>query len=234
MDSTERNAVVVGGSRGIGKALALELAEEFTSVTVLSRNPPDWTNPRCTFIQCDAVSDALPEIDGPIHALAYCPGSINLKPFGNLKDEDFVADWTVNVLGAVRVLRKYEAQLKSADRSSVILFSTVATQAGMPYHASIASAKAGVEGLGKALAAEWAPGVRVNVIAPSLTETDLAARLLRTEKQREDAANRHPLGRFGQPSDAAALAAFLLTDRSGWITGQVMQLDGGMAALRTM
>jgi NAD(P)-dependent dehydrogenase (short-subunit alcohol dehydrogenase family) len=177
----------------------------------------------------DFPMDRLPET---LQGLVYCPGSIRLQPFSRLRDEDFRADFELNLLGAVRVLRAALPCLKAADRASVVLFSTVAVTTGMPMHASIAAAKGAVEGLTRSLAAELAPGIRVNAIAPSLTETPLAAGLLRTERQRAAAAERHPLGRIGQPSDLAAAARFLLSDEAGWVTGQVLHVDGGMGGLR--
>ena len=177
----------------------------------------------------DFPVDQLPET---LEGLVYCPGSIRLQPFSRLRDEDFRADFELNLLGAVRVLRAALPCLKAAGRASVVLFSTVAVGTGMPMHASIAAAKGAVEGLTRSLAAELAPGIRVNAIAPSLTDTPLAAGLLRSERQRAAAAERHPLGRIGQPSDLAAAALFLLSEEAGWVTGQVLHVDGGMGGLR--
>jgi NAD(P)-dependent dehydrogenase (short-subunit alcohol dehydrogenase family) len=177
----------------------------------------------------DFPKDQLPDA---LEGLVYCPGSIRLQPFHRLRDEDFSADFELNLLGAVRVLRAALPCLKAVERGSVVLFSTVAVATGMPMHASIAAAKGAVEGLTRSLAAELAPAIRVNAIAPSLTDTPLAAGLLRTERQRAAAAERHPLGRIGQPSDLAAAARFLLSDEAGWVTGQVLHVDGGMGRLR--
>ena len=144
-----------------------------------------------------------------------------------------MADWQTNVMGAVRVLQACQNRLKKARRgASVVLFSTVAVTTGMPFHASIAAAKGAVEGLARSLAAEWAPRIRVNVIAPSLTDTGLAADLLDGEAKREAAAQRHPLKRIGTPAEVADLAVFLLGDAAGWMTGQVIGVDGGVSALR--
>jgi NAD(P)-dependent dehydrogenase (short-subunit alcohol dehydrogenase family) len=184
----------------------------------------------------DAAGDvplpgSLPE---RVHALAYCPGSIRLKPFERLSDEDFRADFELNLLGAVRTVRGLLPALRRAGNASVVLFSTVAVNAGMPFHASVAAAKGAVEGLARALAAELAPAVRVNVVAPSLTDTPLAGRLLGSQAKRDQAAARHPLGRVGQPDDAAAAAAYLLSDAAGWVSGQVLGVDGGLGALRRL
>jgi len=174
--------------------------------------------------------DALPEI---LHGLVYCPGSIVLKPFQRLSIDDFLADFNLNLLGAVKVVQGCLTRLKkSPTGSSIVLFSTVAVQTGMAFHASVASAKGAVEGLTRALAAEFAPRIRVNAIAPSLTETPLAENLLSNEDKRRAAAERHPLKRIGSPRDIAQLAVHLLSDNGSWITGQIMHVDGGMGSLR--
>jgi NAD(P)-dependent dehydrogenase (short-subunit alcohol dehydrogenase family) len=171
----------------------------------------------------------LPErLDG----LAYCPGSIRLQPFHRLEDQDFLADFELNLLGAVRAIRAALPALKKAENASVVLFSTVAVTTGMPMHASIAAAKGAVEGLTRSLAAELAPGIRVNAVAPSLTDTPLAGNLLRTDRQRAAAADRHPLQRIGRADEIAATAQFLLSDDAAWMSGQILHTDGGMSSLR--
>ena len=176
----------------------------------------------------EITADDLPE---QLHGLAYCPGSINLKPFRSLKPAAFQADFDVNVLGAVKVLQAAHQVLKKGG-GSVVLFSTVAVGQGMPFHASVAAAKGAVEGLTKSLAAEWAPAIRVNCIAPSLTDTPLAGRLLSTPEKKEASGQRHPLKRVGEPEEIAALAHFLLSDEGSWMSGQVIGMDGGMSTLR--
>lgn len=175
----------------------------------------------------------LSEVPDTLHGFVYCPGSIKLQPFHRLKPAAFEEAWRVNVLGAVEALQAVQARLKAAGNASVVLFSTVAVAQGMPFHASIASAKAGVEGLSKSLAAEWAPDIRVNCVAPSLMETPLAGALTNTDAKKEAAAKRHPLARLGQADDAAAAALFLLSGESSWMTGQCLAVDGGLSAVRT-
>lgn len=174
----------------------------------------------------------MPAVEGPIHGVAYCPGSINLKMFRSLKAEEFLQDFELNVMGAVRFLQKMHGGLKAVPGSSVVMFSTVAVQQGMSFHSSIAISKGAVEGLVRSLAAEWAPGIRVNAIAPGLVETPLSARLLSSPEKVEASAKRHALGRIGQPEDIASMALFLLGDKSAWMTGQILGVDGGMSALR--
>jgi NAD(P)-dependent dehydrogenase (short-subunit alcohol dehydrogenase family) len=166
--------------------------------------------------------------------VVYCPGSIRLRPFHRLKTQDFLSDLEINLLGAVKAIQACLPGLKKADApASIVLFSTVAVKTGMPFHASIASAKGAIEGLTRSLAAEFAPRIRVNAIAPSLTDTNLAKTLLSDDGKRTAAAERHPLKRVGTPADIAAAAKFLLDDSASWITGQIIAVDGGMGAIRT-
>lgn len=229
----KKEYIIVGGSRGIGKATAQLLIEKGHQVHIIARNMPEWEGD-FDFYKCDVLKDELPAISGPINGLVYCPGSINLKPFKGLKEKDFQEDFDINVLGAVKVLQNYAKNLQGVEQASVILYSTVAVQTGMSFHASVSAAKGAVEGLVRSLAAEWSPKIRVNGIAPSITETDLAARLLRNDKQLEAAEARHPLARIGQASDAAELTVFLLGNKSSWMTGQIIALDGGMSAIRKL
>jgi NAD(P)-dependent dehydrogenase (short-subunit alcohol dehydrogenase family) len=230
-----KNILVVGGSRGIGRTVAAKLISKGHTVTNWSRTPGDAAfDKTVNEVNVDVTDPAtIPVLDGVLDGLVYCPGTINLKPFGRLTDEDFQNDLHVNLLGAVRVLRSALPALKRSASSSVVLFSTVAVQTGMPLHASIAAAKGAVEGLTRSLAAEWAPAVRVNAIAPSLTDTTLAERILSSPERREAAAQRHPLKRIGTVEDIAAAAEYLLSDASAWMTGQVLHVDGGLGDLRS-
>ena len=225
-----RNVLLVGASRGIGTALADRLRADQTLYTA-SRGESDAGD---RHVHWDAASDSFPRdfLPDRLDGLVYCPGTINLKPFGRLTEEDYRADWEINFLGAVRALTAALPPLKAAGEASVVLFSSTAVSTGMPMHASVAAAKGAIEGLTRSLAAELAPGIRVNAVAPSLTNTPLAAGLLRTDRQRAAAQDRHPLARIGKPSDIAAAATFLLSPDSAWMTGQVVSVDGGIGSVR--
>ncbi|MGZ8153465.1 MAG: SDR family NAD(P)-dependent oxidoreductase [Methylovulum sp.] len=224
-----RKILIVGASKGIGAAIASIAKDDFQVVSLSRSRPSDEITAHYPF---DVLNDLLPAIEGPLAGLVYCPGSINLKPFSSMKTEDFRNDLELNLIGAVRCLKQYQSNLQAADSASVVLFSSVAVQTGLAYHAMVSASKGAVEGLTRALAAEWAPKIRVNAIAPSLTNTDLAERLLRDESKKEAAAARHALKRIGEPDDIAQMAVFLLSDKASWITGQVLHVDGGMSAIK--
>jgi NAD(P)-dependent dehydrogenase (short-subunit alcohol dehydrogenase family) len=228
--------LVAGGGSGIGQAVVGRLAEQGHSVTVTTRNAePSPQLHGVRRVEMNAVEEVIPDDQLPpvLQGLVYCPGTIRLRPFARLAEADFQEDFTVNLLGAVKTIQAcLPALRKSPEGASIVLFSTVAVQAGMPFHASVASAKGAVEGLTRSLAAELAPKIRVNAVAPSLTDTPLAASLLSSEERRAAAAKRHPMNRIGQPRDAADAATFLLQSESSWITGQVLAVDGGMGTLR--
>ncbi len=228
----KKNILLIGGSHGIGFEIALRLYSEHT-VFIASRTSENLGNLEVTHIPYDASKDeidtsVLPEkIDG----FVYCPGSINLKPFKMLSPDAFLEDMQINFMFLIKIMHQILPHLKQSEQASLVFFSTVAVKVGMPFHTSIAAAKGAIEGFAKALAAEYAPKFRVNVIAPSLTNTSLAKRLLGNEKKQEQMNNRHPLKRVGQAEDIANIARFLLSDESSWITGQVIGVDGGMSTL---
>lgn len=237
MDSVAgKRYLVVGGSSGIGNAVLQKLLSQGALVINWSRRTPELTHPNLTTVSVDVTEDcteaasALPEV---LHGLVYAPGSIILKPFHRLTTVEFEQDFRLNVSGAVQSIQAALKALKSSGNASIVLYSTVAVQTGMGFHASVASAKGAIEGLGRSLAAEFAPQrIRVNVLAPSLTDTPLAGALLNTPEKREAAAKRHPLGIIGTADDLASATCFLLSPESGWITGQVLGIDGGMGRLK--
>ncbi|RYH72115.1 SDR family oxidoreductase [Flavobacteriaceae bacterium 144Ye] len=222
--------VIIGGSKGIGKAITKSFLDTH-KVTNISRNEPDFSHENLTHHSCDILTDDLPDIENLDH-LIYCPGSINLKPIGRLKLDDFRADFEINVIGAVKALQKYVEPLKKGNNPSIVLFSTVATKLGMPFHASVAASKSAVEGLVKSVGAELAPTVRINAVAPTVTNTDLASKLLRNEKQEENMRERHPLKKYLQPEEVANMASFLCSDKASSISGQVFDLDCGIVSFK--
>lgn len=234
---SEKEFVVIGGSSGIGLDIVRLLTQSNQRVTVISRSMPAINERKAVrHVSLDIARDELDAslLPDRIQGLVYCPGSIHLRPFHRLKAEDFLSDLEINLLGAVKAIQACLPGLKKADApASIVLFSTVAVKTGMPFHASIASAKGAIEGLTRSLAAEFAPRIRVNAIAPSLTDTSLAKALLSDDGKRAAAAERHPLKRVGTPADIAAAAKFLLDDSASWITGQIIAVDGGMGAIRT-
>ena len=226
--------LIIGGSSGIGLSVAEKLTEEGAEVFSTSRDITKFFPGKK--IQLD-VSDDLSELNShlpeKLDGLIYCPGTINLKPFNRLTDQDFLNDFSINVLGAVKVIRQVINKLKKAENSSIVLYSTVAVKTGMGFHSSVAASKSAVEGLAISLSAEFAnSGIRVNTIAPSLTDTPLSANLLSSPEKRENSAKRHPAGRIGTSRDISSATLFLLSEDSSWITGQVLHVDGGLSSLR--
>lgn len=229
-----KNILLIGGSYGIGLELAKELQNKY-HVYVASRTNENLLNLNVTHIPFDAQTDNLDPASLPavIDGLVYFPGSINLRPFRGLKLETFENDMQINFFSMVKVIQTVLPQLTASEQSSIVLFSTVAVKMGMPFHTSIAAAKGAIEGFAKSLAAEYAPKIRVNVIAPSLTDTPLAEKFLSNEEKKEKTAQRHPLKRFGTTNDIAQMTNFLLNENSSWISGQIFHVDGGMSSLLT-
>ncbi len=223
-----KNIVIIGGNSGIGKATAQMLRSHGANLFLYSKSG-EGTEALDTSKDFETIPN-LPEV---IDGVVYCPGTINLKPFHRISIADFQQELEVNFLGAVRVLQSCMKGLKKSDQASVVLYSTVAVQTGMGFHSGISSAKGAIEGLTRSLAAEWAPmHIRVNAIAPSLTDTPLASALLSTEEKKEASNKRHPLGRIGAPGDIASSTVFLLSPQSSWMTAQILHLDGGMSSLK--
>ena len=225
-----RKIAIIGGSKGIGLATLKKLVNN-NQIINISRTVPPISHANLLHYTCDILADSAPEISA-LDALIYCPGSINLKPVSRLKLDDFRNDFEINVLGAVKVIQHYLPALKKGNSPAIVLFSTVASKLGMPFHASIATAKSAVEGLTKSLGAELAPTIRVNAIAPTITDTDLASKLLRNEKMINSIIQRHPLKKYLHPDEVAVMAEFLLSEKSLSISGQIFEMDCGIVSFK--
>lgn len=232
---SQKSFVVVGGSHGIGLGIVRRLLAAGAAVTVVSRTAGQLAElAGVDHLPVDVTRDEIEPASLPdvIDGLAYCPGSINLAPIRSLKPAAMVDDFQLNAVGAIKCLQASLSAMKAAGTSSMVMFSTVAVAQGLPMHASVAAAKGAVEGLTRSLAAELAPQIRVNCVAPALTDTPLAERFLSSDQKRSAMADKYPLKRIGEIADIAAMAEFLLSDQAGWITGQVIGVDGGMSSLR--
>ena len=222
--------VIVGGSRGIGKEIINQLVQD-NMIINLSRNKPKLTHTNLTHHNIDILSSDLPDLED-VSSVIYCPGSINLKPIGRISLDEFREDFEINVVGAIKVIQKYLPILKKSNHASILLFSTVATKLGMPYHSSVAASKSAIDGLVKTLGAELAPKIRVNAIAPTITKTDLASKLLRNEKVIENMIERHPLKKILMPEEVAKMAKFLISNDASSISGQIFNLDAGIVSFK--
>lgn len=225
-----KKIIIIGGSKGIGSAIIDSLITNHKIIN-LSRTSPEFEHENLSHFNCDVLKDDLPPIESA-DGLIYCPGSINLKPFNRLSLDDFRADFEINVIGAIKAIQTYTKTLSQSESASIVLFSTVATKLGMPFHASVATAKSAVEGLTKSIAADLATKIRVNAIAPTITDTDLAAKFLRNERMMESTIQRHPLKKYLKPTEVAAMATYLLSDLSKSISGQIFNLDCGIVSLK--
>lgn len=231
----KKNILIIGGSSGVGLALVKLLCKE-NNVIVASRTNETISDLPVSYLPFDVDKDDLDinKIPDQLNGFVYCPGSINLRPFKGLKQEVFIQDFSINVLGAIKTLQAVQNNLQNSETpSSVVLFSTVAVRTGMPFHSSVATAKGALEGLARSLAAELAPKVRFNVIAPSLVDTRMAEKFLNNETKKTNAASRHPLQRVGNAKEIAQMAKFLISDESSWMTAQTLTIDGGIGSIKS-
>jgi 3-oxoacyl-[acyl-carrier protein] reductase len=224
--------IVAGSSSGIGHSIALNLLNQGHEVIGFNRNQPNFEHSNFSFHEADfsQLDVPLPELNQSIDGIFYCPGSIQLRPFKNIKSADFINDFMLNVIGATQLIKKYLPQLQLAASPGIVLFSSVAAQTGMSFHSSIASSKAAIEGLTKSLAAEFAPKIRVNAIAPSLTQTALSEKFINTEEKLQASKDRHPLKRIGTAEEIAISSIHIMQNQ--WMTGQIITIDGGLGSIR--
>ena len=228
-----KNILLIGGSTGIGYELSQKLKKD-NNLFISTRDQGKFNDPNIKTHELDLdkefETDWLPDqLDG----FVYLPGTINLRPFKGLKPSVFLDDFNINVMGCVKILQKVLTKIQAAENPSIVMFSTVAVKIGMPFHSSVSSSKGAIEGLTRSLAAEFAPKIRVNSIAPSILDTPLAEKFLNSDTKLENSRNRHPLKEIGSPKDISEIVKFLLEDNSKWMTGQIIPFDGGMSSVKT-
>ena len=237
---SEKKILVFGGSGAIGKALAIKLKEINYSPIILSRNENELKNISseinceyrvCDVLNTDRIKEISEEFKDNIFGVAYCVGSINLKPLKVTKDEDFIDSFKINTLGAINAIKINQESL-AKNNGSILLYSTIAVKQGFTNHTIVSTAKGAIEGLTLSLAAEFAPKIRVNCIAPSLTDAKMTQKLISNETIKKAIENMHPLPKIGSGEDFSDIGAFLLSDKNSWITGQIFHIDGGRSSLR--
>lgn len=230
---SSKTYLFAGASSAIAIAAAKQLQADGHQVIGLStKNQQHIYNQFYTVEKYETAY--FPKIETQIDGVVYFPGTINLKPFNRITAADFLNDYHINSLGAVSFVQSYLSNLKMSTTASVVFISTVAVNTGMPFHSSIAMAKGALEGLTKALAAELAPAIRVNCVAPSLAHTPLSEKFTNTPEKLEAAEKRNPLKKVGSADEVANVISFLLSEKASWITGQILGVDGGMGNLKLM
>ena len=231
---------VFGGTGSIGKSLSIKLKEEGYDPIIVARNEADLKDIsekiNCEYKVCDIldfqrIKEISDEYKDQISGIAYCVGSINLKPLKMAKDEDFINAFKINTLGAINAI-KFNQETLAKNKGSVLLFSTIAVKQGFTNHTIVSTAKGAIEGLTLSLAAEFAPNIKVNCIAPSLTDAKMTQKLINNEAIKKAIENMHPLPKIGSGEDFSDIGSFLLSDKNNWITGQIFHIDGGRSSLR--
>jgi len=229
-----RHYLIIGGSSGIGQAIVKQLNKDSNNKIWASYFKGEHIDRQdgVNYFSYDVRNDFTENLPEILDGFVYCPGTIELKPFHRFGPNSFLDDFQIQLIGAVKVLQSAMPSLKKSIHASVVFFSSVAVQQGLPFHSLVSASKGAVEGLTKALAAEWAPFIRVNAIAPALVDTPLASRLLNSEAKKKANGERIPLKRVGESEDIAKIATFLLSDDADWVTGQIVHVDGGMSTIR--
>ena len=227
-----KNILIIGGSSGVGKSLVKRLKANNNLISTYHKNPQE-NSENVNFYEYDVISDSPSNLQIPeaLDSIIYCPGTINLKPFNRYTEDELIDDFKINVLGFLKILSAFKRHLLNTDNPSIVLFSSVAAQKGISYHTQVACSKGAIESLTKTLAAELAPKIRVNAIAPSLLDTPLANKFLNSELKIKNNIERHPLKKIGEANDISSMVEFLISDNAKWITGQVINIDGGLSTL---
>jgi NAD(P)-dependent dehydrogenase (short-subunit alcohol dehydrogenase family) len=236
----KKKYLIFGATGSIGSSLVTQLYNDKVECHLIGRNEDEleklskkfnYTYSVCDVLKINFTENLKKNLnETEILGIAYCIGSIDLKPFKLTRANDFVSSYVLNLVGVTEILRAFQDSLKN-NKGSVVLFSTVAAKKGFANHSIISSAKAGIEGLTVSLAAELAPDIRINCIAPSLTKSKIASSVIKNSSIEQSIAKMHPLKRIGEGVDSANLANFLLTSKSSWITGQIIAVDGGRSSI---
>lgn len=225
------NILIIGGSSGIGRELAITLSASNDVYATYNEN--EISDSKINYFKYNVLDElddtSLPDV---LDGFVYCPGTVMLKPFHRISEEMFIEDYKIQVVGAIKTIQKILPRLSKSTHASIVLFSTVAVQTGFNFHSLVSTQKGAIEGLTRALAAEFSPKIRVNAIAPSITNTPLVASLLNSQEKIEANAMRHPLKKIGSAEDIASMAEFLLSEKSSWMTGQIFKVDGGISTIR--
>lgn len=227
---SQKKILIIGAASTVAQTLVKQLCQSEYDVLLISRE--NVSIEQCVSYQGNPCEEgSLPEIEGAIDGIVYFPGTLNLKPFGNLEIEDFRRDMEVNFFGAVNVIKTYEKNIRESEHGSIVLISSVAALIGMPFHTSISAAKSAIEGFSRSLAAEFAPKIRVNCIAPTITKTKLTEKLVGTDDKAQEFAKRHPMHSINTPEDLGQMIEFLLSEKSAMITAQILRVDGGYSTI---